>query len=579
LHPIFVLWGLWLHFGLAPAFLVPLLMWLTGAPLSLLVATVLLIWLGPILLSWILMMSVAAAVRCVNVLRRWTITQADVRSTEEQAHPLEVKLSEHRVAAALSEVNVRSLIQRLSFRDVPDPEHALGIVRTAVAEDLRNIGVLPLIEALKDVEADVRAGAAVGLGIVGDALAALPLSEVLKDRDRDVRRNAAEALGEVRDAHAVLPLVEALTDEHWSVRSAAARAVGNIGDDGAVTALREALKDSDSDVRRNAAEALNKLGDAHSLLVLKDEQGGMESPEKALPGVKVEYGYRKTKTPSGKPRLDDLGVPAAKILRSLPDVERVDVYSPAHSARARIIHLRQTHTLDRNVLERLVEARWKRKLTPKDLSDAYTGHIAVVNRAQQAETRIAETLTKEYGIDVVYLEGLTNEYSDALEDRVDEVRQEMFKVPELERAYRRAKAAGDQAGCREYQNQLQAFNQHRAEVGTAGKLLGMGLLDEVLPAENLNALLAAMPEIVDGRLTFNKGAYDAREDVVVKNLLKKGNFAFVIFGAAHDLTDAIKRVRKDCEYVRITPKGFVERPEDMPRFKQAEEKTKKPPGK
>jgi hypothetical protein len=48
---------------------------------------------------------------------------------------------------------------------------------------------------------------------------------------------------------------------------------------------------------------------------------------------------------------------------------------------------------------------------------------------------------------------------------------------------------------------------------------------------------------------------DAMQDAAVRNVLSRGRFGFVIFGAAHDLTESIKRLAPGCEYIRVVPKG------------------------
>src|SRR2546426_2398504 len=48
--------------------------------------------------------------------------------------------------------------------------------------------------------------------------ATLPLCEALREAEAEVRWRAASALGPIRDERAVLPLCEALTDEHWRGR-------------------------------------------------------------------------------------------------------------------------------------------------------------------------------------------------------------------------------------------------------------------------------------------------------------------------------------------------------------------------
>jgi hypothetical protein len=56
-YPVFALWGLWLFFPILPV-LLALSIWLAGGPFSLVRDTFLVVWLGPIGLSWILLMAV-----------------------------------------------------------------------------------------------------------------------------------------------------------------------------------------------------------------------------------------------------------------------------------------------------------------------------------------------------------------------------------------------------------------------------------------------------------------------------------------------------------------------------------------
>ncbi len=68
-----------------------------------------------------------------------------------------------------------------------------------------------------------------------------PLIQALKDVDSNVRKAAAEALGEIKDPRAVEPLIQALKDGYLIVRQLAAEALVSIGKP-AVPALKEAME-------------------------------------------------------------------------------------------------------------------------------------------------------------------------------------------------------------------------------------------------------------------------------------------------------------------------------------------------
>jgi len=124
-----------------------------------------------------------------------------------------------------------------------------------------------LIKALKyKRDSEVRKGAAVALGAIGDARVLEPLIQALKDESWWVRLEAASALGELADSRAVEPLsILAMKDEDPHVRDTAVRALGKIGDEKGLVALTQALKDEDDSVRWTAACALDETGYGHLL--------------------------------------------------------------------------------------------------------------------------------------------------------------------------------------------------------------------------------------------------------------------------------------------------------------------------
>src|SRR6267143_1704608 len=140
---------------------------------------------------------------------------------------------------------------RADFRETA----ALGL---GEREDSRAIS--PLSDALSgDASPVVRMTAAWALGEIEEKTAVGALTRALGDRAPEVRRSAAWALGEIEDKSAVRPLSAALTDDDLQVRLTAIWALGEIEDRGAVAALAAALKDSDPEVRVLTAWALGEI--------------------------------------------------------------------------------------------------------------------------------------------------------------------------------------------------------------------------------------------------------------------------------------------------------------------------------
>jgi len=132
------------------------------------------------------------------------------------------------------------------------------------------LAIEPLIQALKEPNSRVRAGAAQALGRIGDKTALEPLIEVLEAKDTDwydVRTCAAAALDMIDPQwrktdialQAVPRLVEKLKDPAPDVRSAAAKALGMIGDKAAVEPLIKALNVNDHALCWAACDALDSI--------------------------------------------------------------------------------------------------------------------------------------------------------------------------------------------------------------------------------------------------------------------------------------------------------------------------------
>ena len=75
--------------------------------------------------------------------------------------------------------------------------------------------------------------------------------------------------------------------------------------------------------------------------------------------------------------------------------------------------------------------------------------------------------------------------------------------------------------------------------------------------EDDEPLDAANPVTVDGKVRFDALKVQARQDAIVKNLLKGGSFDLMILGGDYDLSESVRRLGDaKCEYVRVTTGRF-----------------------
>lgn len=163
-------------------------------------------------------------------------------------------------ASALAEIGGPSVVGLLTA--------ALGDtrreVRLAASRAMVRIGepaLQPLIEALRHPEANVREAAAVALGEMRETTGVRPLVKALADTEDLVRRAASVGLTEI-GSPAVPVLIEAVKDdgEVPVVRSSAARILGQMRAVEAIEALIGRFKDKDAGVRTAAVVAVKSIG-------------------------------------------------------------------------------------------------------------------------------------------------------------------------------------------------------------------------------------------------------------------------------------------------------------------------------
>ena len=117
----------------------------------------------------------------------------------------------------------------------------------------------PLVNALTDVDPEIRYLAVKALRYSKDPQTVQPLIDLLRDPCDEIRQEAAEGLRRRKDPRVLNALIAALHDDSPRVRWAAACGLGELGDPRAKPALMQVLNDGDRSVREITARSLGML--------------------------------------------------------------------------------------------------------------------------------------------------------------------------------------------------------------------------------------------------------------------------------------------------------------------------------
>ena len=198
----------------------------------------------------------------------------------------------------------RAAIKGVSQRAAPE---AITALISSVVENHQNPSLLnsalqvlsstdvdtvsPLIELLKNPDADLRMQAALALGEQGDARAVAALTEALNDEDTNVRYHAIEALGKLKAAGAVDALVEIAESRDFFLTFAALDALTKIGDARIVPGIMPLLEDDLLSIP--VINLLGQLGDENTVApltaLLNDPAGPVEAVADALATLSDRY--------------------------------------------------------------------------------------------------------------------------------------------------------------------------------------------------------------------------------------------------------------------------------------------------
>ncbi|WP_298865474.1 hypothetical protein [uncultured Gimesia sp.] len=208
----------------------------------------------------------------------------------------------------------------------------------------------------------------------------------------------------------------------------------------------------------------------------------------------------------------------------------------------------------------------------KELDERYSAFLDNVEAIQGQQVTVLKSLIKKHNLKGVYLEGLTEKNHGRTMKIIETIKKdEKTKTEKDEKAKPKSKNPDDEFGeltfdslskaaDDEYFNAfIAAINKtHLLELGAAGQLVVKGELKTLLPAEDSKAFQAANPFLPDGKIVFNKKADKAREDAIVRNLLKGNGVVVIILGGAHDLSDNLERLAKGVKYTRVAVSKYKE---------------------
>lgn len=197
----------------------------------------------------------------------------------------------------------------------------------------------------------------------------------------------------------------------------------------------------------------------------------------------------------------------------------------------RIIHIRDGHHITKENFAIDTE------LKDRELDEAHAEHLQAVDRVQKSQLKILA------GVKEVFGEGLTDENYPIFQAEIRTLR-----------PFHRELASFDPA---DGEDTKQIFEEHRLtllRLGAAGQLM----LDEKLTVLPCEGEVYENRPIKDDKLVLDQKVIEAREDAIVRNLTKRGGTCVLVLGGAHDLSDNIKRLCRDCGYVVVTPKGWLE---------------------
>lgn len=306
---------------------------------------------------------------------------------------------------------------------------------------------------------------------------------------------------------------------------------------------------------------------------IPDDDGDLQAQVEHLRQIthlSVE-GYR----PRTTGRIGDIDTPASDLLRQLPGVEAVEIAVRVDAPARRIVHLRDWHHVPKDLFTADVQTASGRELTAAEVDRLYERHLLEVEAVQLEQVALLRCLIRHHGLRRVYAEGLTpkdvpnfREQVRVLrqmdQDQVPRLRGQLAEVRDLLRAMEKDGRAGTdnydaaRAVEAEVADLIRQHDRRLLELGSAGRLLVAGELEDVLPLDDADLLERGKPVTPDGKVRLDPERVREREDAQVRAVLSGEPVAVIILGGAHDLSGSVRRLGGGkCEYLCVTTGAFA----------------------
>jgi hypothetical protein len=305
-----------------------------------------------------------------------------------------------------------------------------------------------------------------------------------------------------------------------------------------------------------------------AVVYFKPRQDDTQDIKKRIANLTEELKQARKETPSYRPispgNLDDLSLSAEDILRQIPGVAQVEVLVPAKNPTRRIVHIRDWHSVPKDLYAIDMANAFKRPLSQEEIDLLHQELLLEVELVQLEQVSLLRCLVKHHGLRKVFSEGLTREGKSAYQDttnalrdnekrltaQLDDVRQLIKGMEGRENTDRYQEATAIE---KEANGLCDKLRLDVLELGAPARLLIAGDIEEVLPLEDSNLLGQAKPVTPDGKMKYYPEKVQARRDGQVKAALENGAFSLIILGGSHDLSDSVRRLGKGtCEYIQVT---------------------------
>jgi hypothetical protein len=238
----------------------------------------------------------------------------------------------------------------------------------------------------------------------------------------------------------------------------------------------------------------------------------------------------------------------AGALSNLPGVYSVEVMVPVSQPTHRIIHVRDWHSVPRDIFSLDLRHAATRPLEDEEVASRYRKFLRQVELVQQEQEQFLISVASRRDQRRVLKEGLTPEglahYREiigafqGLNSRLARVRDEALdaRSPGLDR---------------QVVILSEDLRAKTLDFGAVGRLAMRGVV-EVVPLDEAHILDHPKSVRPDGMVLLDPSLNEARHDAQVKRAVAAGKCSVMVLGGAHDLSDSVRKLgNQTTEYIQV----------------------------